>query len=217
MDLRLKFNASGRDLKKWAVELFSIVIGTFLYMIGTSLFVFPSGLLLGGTSGISVILNNFLPFSPAMILSGLNVLLLLLALIILGREMAAKTLIGSLLTTAFIAAFDLLFPSFEPIIKSPYICSVVGGAIISLASAILFYVNASSGGTDIIALIIKKFSNIKIGKALLITDALIVIVGGILSGLEIAIASVIGLLIKTLGIDLLIRLICRARHNSKKS
>ena len=183
-------------------------------MLGTSLFIFPTGLLLGGTSGISVILNNFLPFSPAMILSGLNVLLLALALIILGREMAAKTLIGSLLTTAFIALFDLIFPSFKPIFDNPYLCAITGGAIIAAASAILFYVDASSGGTDIIALIIKKFSNIKIGKALLITDALIVIVGGIISGITVALAYVIGLLVKTLGIDILIKLITKAIKKS---
>lgn len=79
----------------------------------------------------------------------------------------------------------------------------------------MFYVDSSSGGTDIIALIIRKYSAIEIGKVLLITDVLIVVVGGVLSGLTIAIASFIGLLIKTLGIDLVIHLIRRARIRKK--
>jgi uncharacterized membrane-anchored protein YitT (DUF2179 family) len=71
----------------------------------------------------------------------------------------------------------------------------------------LFYVKSSSGGTDIIALIIQKFSSIQIGKALLLTDVLIVVVGGVVSGWHIAVSSFVGLLIKTLGIDLMIKLI----------
>ena len=71
----------------------------------------------------------------------------------------------------------------------------------------MFYVDSSSGGTDIIALIIRRYKDIDIGKALLITDCLIVIVGGIVSGWVIALSSVIGLLIKTLGIDAVIALI----------
>ena len=71
----------------------------------------------------------------------------------------------------------------------------------------MFYVDSSSGGTDIIALIVKKFSGIKIGKALLMTDVLIVLVGGALSGITVLISSSVGLLIKALGIDLVIFLI----------
>ena len=186
-----------------------ITVACFLYMIGTSVFIFPTSILLGGTSGISVILNSFLPFSPAMILTGINILLLVLALIILGKGMAIKTLFGSTVTTIFIALYDLIFKNSSPLIENPYIAAVIGGAVIALASALLFYLDASSGGTDIIALIIRKYSSIEIGKALLISDILIVIVGGIISGLTIAIASVIGFLIKTLGIDLLITTIER--------
>ena len=71
----------------------------------------------------------------------------------------------------------------------------------------MFYVDSSSGGTDIVALIVKKFSGIQIGTALLITDVLIVVVGGILSKLSIFISSFIGLLVKTLGINLVIFII----------
>ena len=74
-------------------------------------------------------------------------------------------------------------------------------------SGIMFYVNSSSGGTDIIALIVKKYSKINIGKALLITDFMIVVVGGLLSGHIILASSFIGLIIKTFGIDLVIDII----------
>ena len=188
-----------------------IFLGSVLYAASTVLFIFPKSLLLGGTSGISVILERFLPFSPGIILMTINFLLIVLAFVILGKEMAAKTLIGSVLTTVFIGIFEKLFSFETPLIENEYLSAIVGAAIIAVASGIMFYVDSSSGGTDIIALIVKKYSSIQIGKALLITDVLIVVVGGILSGTTILISSFIGLLIKTLGIDFVISLIKRFR------
>ena len=189
-----------------------ILLGSFLYMLGTCLFIFPHGLLLGGTSGISVILARFLPFSPAAILSGINILLMLLAVLILGRSMAVRTFVGSLVTTLFIGGFDLLFTLTAPPIHNVFLSAILGAAVIALASGILFYVDASSGGTDIIALIIRKYSRIRIGRALLITDVVIVLLGGIPTGL----ASFTGLFIKTLGIDGVMALIRRMKDKKKE-
>lgn len=211
----MKSRFSAAALKRVATDGLLILLGSLLYTVGTCVFIFPSSVLLGGTSGISVILNRFLPFSPSMILSGINIALILLAIIILGKSMATKTLAGSLATTLFIALFDIIFPNFQPIVDSVYASAIIGGAVIAIASGILFFCDASSGGTDIIALIIKKYTPLKIGKALLLTDLLIVIVGGILSGVHTAVASFIGLLIKTLGIDLVI-LIIRGLFNNKE-
>ncbi len=185
-------------------EYFLIVIGSVLYAISTVLFIFPNTLLLGGTSGISVILETFLPFSPGTILMVINFSLIVLAFVVLGKNMATKTLIGSLCTTVFIGVFEKLFSFKQVVISNPYLSALVGAAIIAVASGIMFSVDSSSGGTDIIALIIKKYFNVNIGRALLITDILIVLIGGALSGITILISSFIGLLVKTFGIDLII-------------
>ena len=134
----------------------------------------------------------------------INFSLIVLAFLVLGKGMAVKTLIGSVLTTAFVGLFERLIDPTRPLIPNPYISAIVGAVIIAVASGIMFYVDSSSGGTDIIALIVKKFSGIKIGKALLMTDVLIVLVGGALSGITVLISSSVGLLIKALGIDLVI-------------
>ena len=153
---------------KWKKEILCyalIALGSILYSVGTVCFIFPNGLLLGGTSGISVILNAFLPFSPGTILVIINILLIVVAFFALGRDMAIKTFVGSALTTAFIGLTEKI--------------------------------------------IVKKYAKMDIGKALLVTDLFIVIVGGILSGWGIALSSFLGLLIKTLGIDLVIFLIVK--------
>lgn len=186
------------------IQYLWIAIGSLLYAIGTIWFIFPHELLLGGTSGISVILHAYLPFSSGTILMTINILLLVLAFLVLGKGMAVKTFIGSLLTTFFIGFLEPFCDVSKPTIANCFLSGVIGAVIIAIASGIMFYVDASSGGTDIIALIVKKYFTINIGRALLITDFLIVLVGGILSGYVIAISSFVGLLIKTFGIDFVI-------------
>lgn len=199
----------------WLREILAycfILCGSILYACGTTFFIFPHNLLLGGTSGISVILEKLLPFSPGTILMVINFALLILAFFTLGRDMAVKSFVGSTLTTLSIGVLELPNNS-TPLIQSPYLSSVIGACLLAIASGILFYVGSNGGGTDIIALIVKKYTAIHdIGKALLATDLLIVIIGGILSGWHIAIGSFIGLLIKTLGIDLVITLISKYRR-----
>lgn len=201
-------------MKKHIAIYSLITLGSILYAVGTVLFIFPNQLLLGGTSGISVILEAYLPFSPGTILTVINFALIILAFFILGRDMAVKTLVGSVLTTVFIGALDNILKLSQPLISNNYISAIVGASVIAVASGVMFYVDSSSGGTDIIALIVRKFSKLDIGKALLVTDVLIVIAGGILSGTTILISSFIGLLIKTLGIDLIILII--KKHIVKK-
>lgn len=190
---------------KHAVTVYSLIaLAALLYGVGTVLFIFPNSVLLGGTSGIALILAGWLPVTPGTVSVILNSALILLAFIILGKGVALRTFVGSALTTLFIGLFEPLFAPISPVISSNYLAAFIGAAIIAIASGIMFYVDSSSGGTDIVALILKKYVDVNIGRALFITDVLIVIVGGIISGIWIAIASVIGFLVKVLGIDLVI-------------
>jgi uncharacterized membrane-anchored protein YitT (DUF2179 family) len=191
-----------------------ITVCSFLYALALLAFIFPHALLLGGTGGISVILNTFLSSSPAIIMAIINILLVVLAFLLLGNEMATRTLVGSTLTAIFSALLDPLFSGKAPLIGTMALSVVIGAVIIAITSAIMFYIKSSSGGTDIIALILQKFVRVKIGKALLITDVLIVIAGGIIGGIPILICSFIGLLIKALGIDFAIGVITK---NARKT
>lgn len=193
--------------------LFLIALGSAVYAAATQFFIFSNDLFLGGTSGLSVILSHFFPhFSSGEFLMIINISLMILALIILGRGMAVKTLIGSTLTTVFIGILEKMTPRGTPLIANPVLSALIGASLIAVGSALLFYIDSSSGGTDIIALIIKKYSSIRIGRALLIADVLIVVIGALVSPLSIAIASVIGLLVKTLGIDAVTGFIVRAKN-----
>ena len=193
-------------IHKQAVRYGMIALGSILYAVGTVFFIFPHALLLGGTSGISVILNRYVPFSPGVILAAINVLLMVLAFVLLGRGVAVATFVGSMLTTFGITLLERLEPS-SPLIPNIYVSAAVGSAIIALASGVMFYVDSSSGGTDIVALIVRKYSRMNIGRALFVSDVLIVLAGGLILGPALLFPSFLGFLIKVLGIDLVIALI----------
>ena len=209
---------------KRAFTVYSLIaLAALLYGVGTVLFIFPNSVLLGGTSGIALIAAKWLPVSPGTVSVILNTTLIVLAFVILGKGVALRTFVGSALTTVFIGVFEPLFANVTPLVSNNYLAAFIGAAIIAVASGIMFYVDSSSGGTDIVALILKKYVDVNIGRALFITDVLIVIVGGIVSGVWIAIASVIGFLVKVLGIDAVIfvirKLVLRkeARRSSSTS
>ena len=200
-------------MKQTILHYLLILFGSLLYAVATICFIFPHSLLLGGTSGISVILHAWLPFSPGIILGVINLSLIVLAFLVLGGGMGLRTAVGSILTTAAITLFEPLLTFHEPLVANPILSSLCGAAIIAVASGVMFYVRSSSGGTDVVALIVQKYSRIQIGKALLLTDCLIVLVGGLLSGWLLLLASSLGHLLKTLGIDLVIAWICKKTKN----
>lgn len=194
-----------QNMQQWKVDgktLGRITLGSAVYAVATQLFIFSNDLFLGGTSGVSVILNHFYPeLSSGQILMMINVSLMMLALVVLGKGMAVKTFLGSTMTTIFIGVLDSWTPDSVVLIENPILSAIVGASLVAAGSAILFAVDSSSGGTDILALIIQKYSHIHIGKALLAADVMIVVVGACISSPVTAAASVLGLLIKTFGID----------------
>lgn len=194
-----------------------ILIASILYGIGTCAFIFPSNVTLGGTSGISVVLNTFLKQSPGTIITVLNIGLIIAAIFLLGKDMAFKSFVGSTMTTVSINFCEKLFALDGPVIETQFISAAIGAAIIALASGIMFYCNSSSGGTDIIALIVQKYRKIHIGKALLLTDILIMLCGGLILGPMTLFSSFVGLLIKGLGVDWVIaQIICMQEKKEKK-
>ena len=107
-------------MKKEIINYFFIIIGSVLYAIATVIFIFPHSLLLGGTSGISVILNEYISFSPGTILVIINFSLLVAAFVVLGKDMAIKTFVGSTLTTLFVGVFEKMFHNSTIFISNVY-------------------------------------------------------------------------------------------------
>ena len=179
-----------------------ISVGTFMMAAGIYFFEFPNGFSTGGVSGIAIILNRLINgISPTKIASALNLLLILVGLFVLGRKFAFKTAFISMLLTLFLNLFESIFPMTKPFTNQKLLELFIDMILISIGAALIFNEEASSGGTDIIALIIKKIFKVKIGKALLIVDGFVVLGAFLLLGVEIGFFSLFALVIRALVVD----------------
>ena len=187
------------------IKRFSIIIASsLLYALATCMFIIPNATVLGGTTGLAVLIHRYIPaLSAEQIMTFFNVLLLILAFVILGRNIAIGTLVGSLATSLFIFLFDLIFVRFDGFGFFPAGEVFIGAALIGLASALLFSNDASSGGTDILALIVQHFSHINISTALFSTDVVLVFLSFFIYSIPIGLLSVLGFATKLGAIALL--------------
>lgn len=161
---------SGEWIKRFAFMNF----GTLLMALGIYFFKNPNGFATGGVSGISIILHNIFPeITTATYMMVINVLLIVVGIIFLGKECGGMTIYCSLMLSLETWVLELLVPISAPLTEYPLLELVYAVLLTGIGSAIIFKCRASSGGTDIVALILKKQTSMNVGTALLCTDFLI--------------------------------------------
>ena len=157
-------------VKYWAF----LNLGILMLAVGIYFFKAPNGFATGGVSGISIIISKLFPsITQATCMLIINVLLLIIGVIILGKACGAMTFYCSLLMSLENWLLELLVPISEPLTEYPLLELIYAVLLTGIGSAIIFKCGASSGGTDIVALILKKYTEMDVGKALLVSDALI--------------------------------------------
>ncbi|MBQ8996215.1 MAG: YitT family protein [Oscillospiraceae bacterium] len=185
-------------LKYWS----KVEAGILLLTIGVYFFKTPNNFATGGVSGLSLLLAKAFPvLTQAEYMASINVLLLILGVLVLGKECSGLTIFCSLQFSALNWLLEVLIPMKKPFTTEPLLELVYAMFLSGIASGILFDCNASSGGTDIIALILKKYSTLDIGRALLITDMVIVLSNFFINGMSAGLYSLCGLFMKTFLID----------------
>lgn len=204
-----------------------MTLGTLLVAIGVYFFKAPNHFATGGVSGISIVLERFLPLNQSTLVMIINVLLLILGFAFLGRGCTVRTLYCSLMYSAENMLFEYLVPikiipgvyaveingtmqytlTNQPLMELVYAIILTG-----IGSAILFNCSASSGGTDIVALILKKYTKLDTGKALLVTDSLIALSTFFIFGVQAGLFSILGLFSKAFIIDGVIENIGKTKY-----
>lgn len=175
------------------IESLGLILGCISMSIGINMFLKPHTIAPGGLSGISVVLNKVTGISVSNIMLLIGVPLVLFAYKILGRKNFIKTLVGTVLFSAII---NLTSPLATLSATNDLLLSSISGAIlIGIGIGIVFRVDGSTGGTDLIALILsKKFPGVKVTKFMMCLDGVVVISSGIVSkNIEIALYSAIAL------------------------
>lgn len=147
-------------------EYLLITLGTLIAAVAVYFFLVPSHVTVGSVSGLVVVLTNFIPLSVSTLTMIINVALLIFGFVTLGREFGAKTVYTSLLLPVFLGIFEYLFPNQPSITGDPFLDMLGDVLVVSLGQAILFNLNASSGGLDIIAKFLNRYFHMELGQAI---------------------------------------------------
>lgn len=182
-----------------------ITLGTMLITIGVYFFKIPNGFSTGGVSGLATVLGGVLPdVTPGMLITVINIVLLVIGFFVLGKKFAVNTAYSSLLFSFSTWALEIVLPITKPLTDQPFLELVYAILLTAFGSAMLFHTNAASGGTDVVALILKKYTNLDVGKTLLMTDFLIAASSFFVFGLRAGMFSLLGLFAKAFIVDYVI-------------
>ncbi|MCM3654433.1 YitT family protein [Metabacillus litoralis] len=197
MNLRKKNNSYNPKLEK-LLEYIYVVIGSAFVAIGFNLFLLPNRVASGGVSGISTIFEATFGFEPAYVQWAFNIPLFIVGILLLGRQFGIKTLIG----TIFVPFVVYLTRNWEPATLDPLLGSLFGGIAIGLGIGIVFRGKASTGGTDLAAQIIHKYSGLTLGTCVALIDGLIVLSAAIVFDIESGLYALIALYVTSKTIDI---------------
>lgn len=187
------------SLREWLY----ITAGILIMTAGIYFFKFPNHFSTGGVTGIAIILGHYIPaITPGTLVTIINVALLILGFAVFGKSFGIRTVYASLLMSGMLQLLEAVYPMEAPLTSQPLVELLFAVGLPAVGSAILFNLDASSGGTDIIAMILKKHTALNIGIALLCSDIIITVSACFAFGMETGLFSILGLIIKSLFMDM---------------
>lgn len=199
-------------VKETVYEYLMLTLGTFLVAAGVYFFKFPNSFNTGGVTGLAVILNAVIPaVSPSTFASAINLAFLVLGFVALDKGFGVRTVYCSVLFSAMLSGFEWIFPMTAPLTGQKTLELFFAVILPSLGAAILFNMQSSTGGTDILAMILKRFSSMDIGMALLYVDVLIAASTLYFVGMEAGLYSILGLVLKSVVVDSVIESLNRRK------
>ena len=176
------------NLKEIAVMTIAVgIIAAAVYF-----FLIPSQTSISSVSALAIIIAHYVPLHVSTVTMILNVVLLLIGFITCGKEFGAKTVYTSILLPLYLAVFEHVFPDFESLTNSSELDVLCYILVVSIGLSILFNMNASSGGLDIVAKIMNKYLHIELGKAMSISGMCVALSSALIFDKKAVVLSVLG-------------------------
>lgn len=194
---------SGGIIMQFDIKKFLLVnLGLLIMSVGIYFFLMPSNLAVGGVTGLAMILRSIIPsFPTGLFMIVINSILFIFAFIFIGKEFGGYTIYASFALSGLITAWEVLFPGAHLLTDDLLINLLYGILINGVGYSLIFNQNASTGGTDIIAKIINKFTHIDMGKSLFLADFLITAMAGLTFGPKLGLYALLGILMNSVIID----------------
>ena len=201
------------SIMKLKLKNFSLLtISTLIMAVGIYFFKFTNNFTFGGITGIAVLVAKFLPISASDFSFVVNILLLIIGWIVLGKSFAEKTAYSTILLSVSLSLLERIYPMSHPLTNEPLLELIFAILLPALGSAILFNIGASSGGTDVIAMILKKYTSVDIGKGLMISDLIFTLAGFLVFNVKTGLYSLFGLIMRSALIDNFIESFNRSKY-----
>ena len=164
---------NARKILNTAQDYVMITLGLFCYAFGFTAFILPEEIVIGSVTGLSSLIHFWLGWNVAVTYYAINIILLAIAFRSVGKQFVLRTVIGATIATIMIGVLQPMFP--KPIIEQQTFMNVILGAVLcGLGLGVVFTHNGSTGGTDIIAAMVAKYSTVSFGRTMMYCDVLII-------------------------------------------
>ena len=181
-------------MKAWETfkEYFMITVGVAIVAVSVYFLLVPSHVTVGSISGLSIILEYFIPLPLSVITFILNAILLVVGFLLIGKDFGIKTVYTSLMMPVMMGVLERIYPDVQSIMKDPFLDMIVYIFIVSIGQAVMFRYNASSGGLDIVGKVLNKYMHIELGRAISMAGMLVALSSILTSDLNMVILSILG-------------------------
>lgn len=191
-----------KGMQKKVKDYSKILLGSLAIAVGLYFFWAPSQLAAGGVSGLAIVIKELMPAIPiGIIIMGLDIMMFTVGFIVLGKDFGIKSIVSSFAISLDMMLLEQILPGVSPLSEDNLIILLLGAIFIALGQAVVFNQEASSGGTDIIAKIISKFTHMNIGISLIAADLTVVILAVGVFGIEKGLYAALGVIINSTLID----------------
>ncbi len=193
-----------KDLKKKSISTFKMVLfvllGNALLAFVVAAFIIPHNIIMGGTTGIAIVLNKTFGIDTALIVFILNVILLFLGLIVIGKKLFITSLASTLLYPAFLSLMQRI-PGIDSLTGNTLLASLFAGVLMGISLGLVMRVGSSTGGMDIANLILSKITHRSVSIFVYITDIIVVGAQAIVSDSESIMMGIVVLVLETLMLE----------------
>ena len=177
---------------KILLETLILTVAVAIIAAAVYFFLVPSHTSVSSISGLGIVLSNFVPLPLSAITMILNVVLLVIGFLTCGKEFGAKTVYTSILLPLYLAVFEKIFPDFQSLTESTELDVLCYILVVSIGLSILFNMNASSGGLDIVAKMMNKYLHIELGKAMSISGMCVALSSALIYDKKAVVLSILG-------------------------
>lgn len=187
--------------RRSAKDFLIITVGTVIISFAVYFFMLPSNITVGSASALALVLSNFLPLPVSAITFAINMVLLVIGYLLIGKDFALKTVYATILFPAVLRVFEVLFPDFQSMTQEPFLDMLGYIFVVGIGIALLFSRNASTGGIEVVAKLMNKYLRMDLGQAMSLSGMMVALSSALCYDTKTVFLSVLGTYLGGLIVD----------------